>query len=203
MKSTYLLTGVNITQLLNYFELEKQYNKTAKELTNTFDALQHRLELINNGNKRIKINGICDFYPITEFDITNKTFLDTTKQVRIISDLGLDNTQWYVIEDSDYSGYNDNIKYYVCNHLLDNDDYLDAFINMLKDGYANSIKSFKVTQEKEMRRAELEKLKELQEKYGDVSKYYDNNGNYISENTQSFTMPIFKGNIDDLQKVSY
>jgi hypothetical protein len=69
----------------------------------------------------------------------------------------------------------------------------------LRDAQSKLIKQM----QENNRRAEVEKLKELQEKYGDVSKYYDLNGNYISENTQVFTMPIFKGSIDDLQKVSY
>lgn len=203
MKQKHTLTSVNITDLLDFCELDKRYNKTAEKVANIFDTLQRRLELINNGNTRVKINSISDFCPITEFDINNNKFFDTTKQSSIIIKLGLDNTQWYVIEDDDYSGYNENVKYYVCNHLLDNDEYLDAYINMLKDEYEDSIKAFKATREKEARRTELEKLKELHDKYGDVSKYFDINGNYISENTQVFTTLSFKGKVDEFQKLSF
>lgn len=197
-----VVSSDEIQKLVDYYKLEKVYQNTANELTGTFDALEKRLKSINNGNKQLKINEILDFYPISEFEYQQKVLVDVNLQCQIIYKLNLQNTQWYVVKDRDY--YDDvTVDYYVCNHLLEDDLFLTLYIDALKANFIDEQSKIAKQIQENNRRVEVEKLKELQQKYGDVGKYYDLNGNYISVNTPVFTMPNFKGNIDDLQKVSY
>ena len=193
---TNIITQENAQQVIDFYELEKKYTVAEEKVSPFLTLLEKRLKSITDGNRRVLINTIVEFYEVPETEYDNNVLVNNNIQKQIISDMQLSNTKWYVIAELGFDEYTSTpMKYYVCNHLLENDTFLSTYITTLKNNFKNKLVEYNNTQEKVHRRNEVNKLKELFEKYGDTSKYFDAQGNYIDEDGQAFNMPHF--NIPD------
>ncbi len=203
--SKHNLASNDLDNIEEFFKLEKLYNSQAENLHETFNTLEKRLKCINNGFTHQNINGIIGFYKVAIPKEDSGFYLDTKIQKQTMNELGLFDICWYAVEDSDYYNSDDDSKitYYVCNHMLQNNEFLEKYCENLKNLYEEKIKEKNKIANQMDRNRELSMLKMLTEKYGNFQNYFDKNGNILDDIKEEKEKVLFKGSLNDLYKFSH